>query len=121
MFIAIDEKKTSIAIDGHPSIAIDGFSAVISKSCLTTYHSSSTYHRAWVLLAALGRVGARGAGPPAENIAQLTLKFKHCIKLSDVPALAALGGLQNFAQLTLDFSGCRELSDVSALAALGGL
>ena len=52
------------------------------------------------------------------------MNFADCRQLSDVSALAALGGLQNLAQLRLKSGGtfgCCLLSDVSALAALGGL
>ena len=50
---------------------------------------------------------------PSYNLAQLTLDFGYCSQLSDVSALAALGGLQNLAQLTLDFEGCSQLSDAN--------
>ena len=49
-------------------------------------------------------------------IAQLTLDFGECSQLSDVSALAALGGLQNLAQLTLNFGNCSPPGRIAVLA-----
>ena len=48
-----------------------------------------------------------------EERKKLTLNFYSCSQLSDVSALAALGGLQNIAQLNLYFGGCLQLSDAN--------